>query len=503
MSRRQFAINSGASTLNLFIQFSVNFFLTGYLVARLGSTAYGFFALACTVVNYATIISNALNSMSARFVGYEYFNNNLKGAIKYYSSVLYGDMAFVAILLLPAIVFLFNIDGFIDIPPDLENDVKLLFLLVFLNLCVSVGGAVFSIVYVIKDRLDLSSVREIVSNLLRAGILVALYSIFDTSIVYLGIASLTAAVYVLTVNYYASRKLMPEIRPDFRSVKIGAIGEIAGAGIWNSLNQLSILLLHGLDLLICNKMVSPLAMGYLSVATTLPNAVSSCISSFSYIFTPRFLEHFSHHNFEALVADVRNSIKFMTVISCIPITFLVGFGLPFYRLWTPNTDVNTVFLLSVLVVLPNFTGAAINSVNFLYSVVNKVKWPAIVLLCTGVLNVVLIFILLKATDWGIYVVVIVSAALGLLRNIVFNAPYAALCIKQKFYAFYKDLFTSFALLSLGCALSWSINSFIGPDNWVTLILTGGTVSLLIAIANAMLLLSKQQRKFLVNKLLRR
>lgn len=439
MSRRQFIKNSGASTLNLIIQFTVNFLLTGYLVSRLGATAYGFFALACTVVNYATIISNALNSMSARFVGYEYFNNNLKGAIRYYSSVLYGDLLFVAILFLPALFLLLNIDSIIDIPADLVHDVKILFFLVFLNLCVSVGGAIFSIVYVIRDRLDLSSLREVISNLLRAAILVALYTIFDTSIIFLGIAALASAIYVLTVNYFASRRLLPEIRTDFKEVRFGAIKEIAESGIWNSLNQLSILLLHGLDLLICNKMVSPLAMGYLSIATTLPNAVSSCISSFSYLFTPRFLEHFSHHNYVALVADVKNSIKFMTVISCIPITFLIGFGLPFYKLWTPSTDVHTVFILSVLVILPNFTGAAINSVNFLYSVANKVKWPALVLLCTGVMNVALIFILLKVTNLGIYVIVLVSAALGLIRNVIFNAPYAAVCIKQKFYIFYKEL----------------------------------------------------------------
>lgn len=503
MSRRQFAINSGASTLNLVIQFTVNFFLTGYLVARLGSTAYGFFALACSIVNYAAIISNALNSMSARFVGYEYFNKNLKGAIEYYSSVLYGDLAFVAILLLPALLFLCDIDSFIDIPVDLVHDVKILFLLVFLNLCVSVGGAIFSIVYVIRDRLDLSSFREIISNLLRAGILVALYTFFDTSIIYLGIASLVAAIYVLTVNFYASRKLLPEIRADYKEVRFSSIKDIVGAGVWNSLNQLSMLLLHGLDLLICNKMVSPAAMGYLSVATTLPNAVSSCISSFSYLFTPRFLEHFSHHNFEALVTDVRNSIKFMTVISCIPITFLVGFGLPFYQLWTPSTDVNTVFILSVLVILPNFTGASINSVNFLYSVANRVKWPALVLLFTGFLNVGLIFLLLKVTDLGLYAVVLVSAALGLIRNIVFNAPYAAICINQKFHIFYKELLVSFSLLSIGCLFSWSISSIVEPDNWISLIMVGGLSSAVIAVAIAMILLSKQQRQFLIHKFLRK
>jgi len=477
--------------------------LTGYLVRTVGATAYGFFTLACTMVGYATLISNALNSMSSRFVGYEYFNGNIKQAIKYYSSVLYGDIAFVAIISIPGIILLFNIESFIDIPPELVSDVKILFFIVFANLCVSVVGSIFSIVYVITDRLDLSSIREVVSNIIRAGLLFLLYSAFPVSIVYLGIASLVTTIYVLVVNIMASRRLIPQIKADYRMASVRAIKEITMSGMWNTLNQLSIILLHGLDLLICNKMVSPLAMGYFSVAVTLPNAVSSCVSSFAYLFTPRFLEHFSKSEFQELKNDVRNSIKFMTVISCIPISFLIGFGLPFYQLWTPNTDVVTVYILSVCIILPNFTGSAIHSVNYLYSTANKVKWPAIVLLITGILNVGLIFLLLKTTDWGVMSIVVVSAALGFIRNIVFNAPYAAKCIKQKYNVFYRDMLTSFVLLAASCSICWMVCQVARIDSWFSLIAIGGISSCAMALSVAMIILTPHQRQFLLMKIFKR
>lgn len=500
MNRRQFAINTGASTLNLIIQFSVNFFLTAYLVRTVGSTAYGFFTLACTIVNYANIVSNALNSMASRFVGYEYFQKNFKGAIRYFSSVLYGDIAFVLIILAPALILIYNLDDCIDIPIELVHDVKILFLIVFLNLCISLIGSIFSAVYVITNRLDISSIRNVVSNILRALLLVFLYSQFKASIIYIGIATILTTLLIVGNDIYFSKRLLPDIKSKANCVSIGAIRTLTMSGIWNSVNQLGIIFLHGLDLLLCNQMISPVYMGYLSIACTMPNAVSSCISSFSYLFTPQFLEHFSKNEFELLRNDIVNSIKFMTVISCIPISFLIGFGLQFYSLWTPSADVTLVYILSVCIIIPNFTGGCINSVNFLYSVVNKVKTPALILLLTGVLNVAIVYLLLKFTDWGVICIVVVSAVLGLMRNIFFNAPFAAHCIKQPYHIFWRDIFKSFLCLVLGCIICYYIGSLLVIDSWTSLILIGGSASVLMAVGVALIILSKQQRYFLLSKI---
>lgn len=503
MPNKQFAINTVASTLNLIIQFAINFLLTGYLVRVIGSTAYGYFTLACTIVGYATIISNALNSMSARFVGYEYFNNNIKGAIRYYSSVLYSDIIFVFIISVPAIILILGLEKYIVIPSELIDEVKKLFFLVFLNLCISIGGAVFSIVYVIKNRLDLSSIRTMVSNILRALLLLAMYGTMKPSIVYLGYASIGASLFILITNIFTCRRMLPEIVPQINVLSGKAIKEIAASGMWNSFNQLSIILLHGLDLLICNQAVGPLAMGYLSIAGTMPNAVTMCVSTFGYLFTPQLLEHYSHKKYEMLVNDLKNSIKFMTVISSIPIGFLIGFGYQFYSLWTPDTDIKHVYLLSICVILPNFTGSAINSVNYLYTVVNKVKWPAIVLSITGVLNILFIFLLLKTTNLGIYAIVLVSAILGLVRNIVFNAPYAAHCIGQPYHIFWNDILKSFSLLTAISIICCLISRLITIDSWLKLIAIGGTTTLTCGIIISFIILTKKQRSYMINKLLRR
>ncbi len=500
MLQRQFAINTIATIFNIAIQFAVSFFLTSYLVMTVGSTAYGFVVLANTIVSYTLIVSTALNSMSARFIGVEYYNKNIVEATRYYSSVLFGDILFVLFLIGPAVVGIWNIDYFVDVPTDIISDVKQLFYIIFVNMCVNVGTAVFSGVFVIRNRLDLSSVISILSNLLKAGLLIAFYACFETSIVYIGVATLIASVFVAVVNMYYNRRLVPDIKPNIRTVSLRAIKTIISAGVWNSFNHLSWVLLHGFDLLMCNIMIGVVAMGSLSIAGTLPSVVSTCVSTLSNLFTPKYLEHFSTNNYKALFAEVNNSIRFMTVISCAPISFLIGFGLPFYQLWTPSADVETIYLLSIFIIVPNFTGAGINSVNYLYTVVNRVKMPSIVLFVTGVANIAIVYLLLQFTDLGVYAIVVVSALIGLFRNILFNAPYAALCIKQKFYAFYKPMLYSSVILTVTCVLAWVISNTCQPSSWLELIGMGGITCIGMMTVVAYIVLDSKQRKDLLSRI---
>ena len=499
MINKQFALNTTAIGLNLLVQFTINFFLTSYLVRTVGSTAYGFFTLANTMVNYALIISTALNSMSARFVGIEYHKQNFKEATGYYSSVLYGDLIFVLLLVMPASVLIWNIGDVINVPDNLIEEVKILFYLVFLNMCINVLGAVFSGVFVIKNRLDIASYISVVSNLFKAGLLIILYVCFPSSIVYLGIATVITTLFLVSCNYYYNKKLLIEIHLSRKSTKWNLMRIIIIAGVWNSFSQLSIYLLHGLDLLFCNIMVNAVSMGYLSIAGTMPNAVSSCVSTLSSVFIPKFLEYFSKNQFEELVLEVKNSIKFMTIISCVPLCFLVGFGHTFYKLWVPSTDVDLVYLLSICVVFPNFTGAVINSTNYLYTVTNKVKWPSIVLFINGLLNVATVYCLLRWTCLGVLAIVLVSAVLGFVRNIIFNAPYAARCIGQPSYVFSPDLFKSFGLICVASGICYYVNNSVNISTWLQLIFIGGGTVFGIALIVSSVVLSKNQIKYIYNR----
>lgn len=500
MQNKQFVINTITTAVNLVIHFAISFFLTSYLVNAVGSTAYGFYGMANNVVNYALIVTNALNSLSARFIGIGVHNKDYKSAKMYYSSVFAGDLVFALIILLPSCFAIYNLEHLIHIPSELMPEVKLLFVIVFLNMCVNIVFSAFGCVYTIKNRLDVTAMLQLFSNIVKAIILIALYVILKPSIVYLGVATLIATLIIALGNLFFTRKYMPEIKLDIHFASLKGIKELVSSGVWSSLNQLSLTLLNGLDLLVANLLVSAEAMGILSIAGTIPGVISTFISSLSNMFTPKYLELYSHGDYPSLLKEVKNSIRFMTVISVMPISFLIAFGIPFFKLWTPNTDIKMLYILSILIVLPSFSSGAINSVNYLYTVTNKIKWPAVILLITGIANVSIVFVCLKFTSLGVYAIAGVSAVIGFVRNYCFNAPYAAFCIKKPIYTFWPDMLKSLICLAFAVAVGTVVNGLFKVDTWIKLILIGGVCTAFTGLIVAMAVLSKEQKHFVISKI---
>ena len=118
-SGKQMTINLLASIISFGVNMAINFFLTPYLVESLGTESYGFIGLANNFVQYATIITVALNSMSGRFISMAYHKGDVEKASRIFSSVLVADLFLAGVMLLLTSVFTMYIDVFLDVPQSL------------------------------------------------------------------------------------------------------------------------------------------------------------------------------------------------------------------------------------------------------------------------------------------------------------------------------------------------------------------------------------------------
>ena len=137
-SKKRFAINSFAQVFAFLVSISITFFLTPYIVGKLGASAYGFVGLASNFVSYAAIITTALNSMAGRFITISIHQNRIEEARKYFSSVFFANIILVSIISIISILLLFHLEYILDIPNNLMNDVKMLFGFIFLNFFISI-----------------------------------------------------------------------------------------------------------------------------------------------------------------------------------------------------------------------------------------------------------------------------------------------------------------------------------------------------------------------------
>lgn len=63
-NKRQFILNLFASLISFAANLGIGFLMTPFIVQQIGAEAYGFVGLANTMINYATLFTLALNSVS-------------------------------------------------------------------------------------------------------------------------------------------------------------------------------------------------------------------------------------------------------------------------------------------------------------------------------------------------------------------------------------------------------------------------------------------------------
>lgn len=481
----------------------ISFILTPILVERLGNEAYGFIGLANNFVSYATIITIALNSMASRYISISIHRKEYEKANMYFSSVFISDLIMSVVVLIATIIMIINLSSILNIPQYLDKDVKITFGLVFINMIISLMSTVFSIATFVKNRMDLSSIRQIVGNVIKVIVIIILFVFFEPKIYFISIAAIAYTLFVFITNIKLTKLLTPELKIQLNNFKWGAIKQLIKSGIWNSLNNLSTVLLNGLDLLIANLFINSEAMGTLSIAKTIPSAIVTLLSTIANVFLPQFTILYSKNKIKELVGETKFSIKILSLIMIVPIAGFIAFGQSFFKLWLPSKGVDEIVqiqILSILTLLPNLASAYIYTLYSINTVTNKLKIPVILTTFLGVISTIVTYILLRTTNLGVYAIAGVSSFILLARVLIFVPIYAARNLKVRWNTFYTQLLKSILVSVFMIVFFIIINNTFKINSWANLIsvaIIAGGIGYAISFV---LLLNNKEKIKIINKL---
>lgn len=491
--QRQLSINLLATIVAFSVNIGISFFLTPYIISSLGVEAYGFVTLGTNLINYAALLTLALNSMAGRFITIEIHSENWDEANKYFSSVVLTNIIFSLFLSIPTIFFILFIDQLINVPSDLIVDVKILFASLFLNFLISIVVSSYSVSTFATNRLYLQSLRTIESNLLRALLLIFLFVTFEARVSYIGFAALFVLFYKATFDIYYINKFLPSIKVKKLHFDKKKVWILISSGIWNSVIHLGNIMLNGLNLLIANLVISTSAMGALAVANTIPIVISSLIGTIASVFMPDFTILYAKGKIEELVKSIKKSMKILGLITNIPIAILIAYGESFFSLWVKSEDAQMLQVLSILSVIVFVISGPINSIYNIFTVTNKLKLSALILLGVGIINVPLILILINTTNLGVYAIVLVSSSLIILKTLAFTAPYGAICLGLKWNTFFYEIIKSSFGFLLVLTVGVIFNFLFDVDDWYALILHVIVTSLIGFFVNIIIIFSKSER----------
>lgn len=497
---QQSALNIVGSIVVVAINAIINFVLSPYIVAHLGVEANGYITLANNFVSYIALVTIALNSMAGRFILIDYRRNNQQSANEYYSSVLLGDWILAGVFFLPMLLFVVFIDSIINVPTEFLWDTRILFAVVFLNYVLQLCIPQWQTATFCTNNLYLRSLKNAVSAIVRALTIYLLFLLFEPHSFYVALAATLMSVVSISMDYAFYKRLMPELKWSVKWFRISKVKELVSSGIWNTVSQCGNLLLEGLDILIANIFINPVASGVLALSKMIPNMINQITGTVATTYGPRLTYLYADGKMDEMEHEIKNDIMVVSVLANIPIGVFVAFGTSFFTLWVPSQDAFQLTILSGLSLLGMlFAGLSQCFVN-IFGVVNRLKLNSLVVIGSGFVNIACVFLLLKFTNLGIYSVVAASSTISIIRIFSFTVPYSASLIHASSIKFTIYLLKGVSNVIVPLMIGLAIGYLIDITSWFSLMACFAVTCIIALALDCFVVLNKSQRNIIFKKL---
>jgi len=499
LTKYKFAINIVSSLVVLFVSAIINFFLSPYIIKTIGEEANGYVQLANNFVTYASLITIALNSMASRFVSLYYNSGDKNKAEIFYASTFYANILIILVLSVFFGYVLYNLENFINIYNISVFEVKVLLLFVIINFFLSQIASILTIYMFVVNKIYYYNVLTMIGTILRAILLYVCFFLYGSKIYFITFTSCILSIFLILIYIYLKRKSSFNLKISFNKFKFYAVKQLISSGIWNTINQCGNILMTGTDLLIANWFIGATEMGILAISKTIPTYIIQVAQSINTSITPGLLISFTKGKDE-LIFQLNRMIKISSLILVVPITIFCIYSFYFYSLWVPTINPLKLSLLSILSIFYLIPLSGTQILYNVFTVENKLKLNSITFLITGILNILLVYLLTKYTSAGIYAIAGTSTILTFFRNIIFLVPYATKLIGLKWNYFYKSISLSLlcCVITILCSLPCIV--LLEIKTWGILIISILITLLVSFLFSSIIILGKREIKSILTKI---
>jgi O-antigen/teichoic acid export membrane protein len=500
MNKKRFVINLLSSILVFAVNLIISLRLSPFIVSHIGADANGFVTVSNNFISYASVLADALNTLFGRYLSIAFHKKNFKEASIYYSSVFVANC--LLSLVLGVVVFLctLNLNSIMSIPEQLYADVCFTLILTFVNYGLGLIFNVFTVCTFVRNRLELSSLKNLAQSIFRAAILVAMFACFSTHIYFVPLAGVFSLTGGGIINIIYAKKLLPDIHIKLINSKFRVIFKLIREGVWASLQSFNKILETGLDLIITNNLFNSIIMGYFSIAKTIPNVLVHLTGTLANVFSPTYVEQYARDDKEGLKNSFLFSIKFMAFMLITPMAGFIVFGEPFYSLWQPTLNreaIHMIQTLSVLTVLPTLFNGYVESLYYANILTNKIKKSVLITFSFSLSALGVEILLLLTTDLGVYAVAGTSAVFMSVRCLIFTPLYSAHILKMKINVFYPPLIKAICMCMGEIGIFFLIRYLVNVTSWDKLLICAfGTGCIGYLLAYLLILNHHDRRKIL-------
>jgi O-antigen/teichoic acid export membrane protein len=285
-SSRRLARNAISNWGAFLVVAGVSFFLSPFVVHRLGNTAYGVWTLLVSVIGYLGLLDFGVRGAVTTYIarhqaaGEHQKSSSLASAALLLFSGLGAVAVTVAAVLSALLPLLF------DLPAAEIGNARMVLMVGGLTVATTLIGAVFGGIITGLERFDISSGLEIGITVLRATLVIVFlragYGLVALALIHLAIAALHGA-----VLYVVARRLVPQLQFNFRQPLRPQLRTIVSFSMILSAIHLTGVIIYYTDAVVIAAMLPISAVTYFAIAGNLADYGAKVAGALSKTITPR------------------------------------------------------------------------------------------------------------------------------------------------------------------------------------------------------------------------
>ena len=496
---RSAAAAIGVTGFAFVVNYLIVLFLTPVITDSIGTESYGFVTLAKNMAQYATYATLALNSFATRYISIEYHRGNYQKANEYFNSTFFGDIGLGSIVFAILLVIALNIEKLFHVPEEIVWDVKTLFLLVFTKFWVITSMSANDCGAMVANKLYITGTFRLIAYVVQAAVLIFLFLKETPHVYYVGVALMVSDLIEMAANLMIRKKYTPELKTDISMFQWRAVKLLVVSGIWSSINSMGSFLNSGLDLAVCNLMLTPLLMGQLAIAESISLIFKTICTLTARPFQPYILKSYAQEDRDGMFRHMFFSMKVSSMLTNVCFAGFASLGLTYYKLWIPNQDIRLIWELTMVSIIASVSSGIVYSTFYFYTLTLRKKIPCIMTLMSGFLNVIGMYFLIKYTGLGVYAVVWTTAVLMTILNLILHPLYQSYILNIPKLTFYPVIGRCLLSCAALTAVFMALSRIYMPAGWIAFFITAGVYAVIGSILHIIIVATKEERVHMIRR----
>lgn len=343
---------------------AISFFLTPFMIHRLGDFEYGVYTLAFSVVGYSDLLEQGIRSTLLRFVARLSGRGDREGLDSVFSTAMALALAIAAVMVLGCMGLSHILPAFFRLSAERQILFSRLVVLLGWNVGVAVPALLLGAYLAGLQRFDLYNVGAIIRMVCRAALIVMVL-LRGQHVVAVAACVLASTVLSIPINSWMIWKVDPGLKLSPRLVRLRTSRELLTFSFWTLLNNAGQLLRDSTDSIVIGRVLGAALITPFAVAARLVDYFRPIIRDMVSPLLPRFSELDGQGKEEEIRQLFLCMTRFSALASLAIGSILLLHGRTLLLLWVGERYVSSYPVLVLLTVGALASLAQFGTVNVL------------------------------------------------------------------------------------------------------------------------------------------